>query len=209
MGEITALSVQSKDKTRCNVYIDGRFSCGLSIAAAMTHRLKVGMQVDDGYLAEIQMDSDKDVALSKALSFVTATQKTKKQVRDYLAKKGYLPAVVNYVLDKMTDYKFLDDSAYASSYCQSAAKRKGKKLIRLELLSKGVEEEDMDGALEEVDEETQKETATVLVQKYMRGKLVDKETTQKAFRYLLSKGFDYEVAKAALATLVDVEEWER
>ena len=69
--------------------------------------------------------------------------------------------------------------------------------------------DELDEALDEVDEDSQKETAVVLLQKYMRGKAADKETSQKAFRYLLSKGFDYEVAKAAISTLVDVEEWER
>ena len=59
MGEITALSVQSKDKSRCNVYIDGRFSCGLSIEVAVKNRLKVGMQVDDAFLAAIQLEGEK------------------------------------------------------------------------------------------------------------------------------------------------------
>ncbi|MBQ9117855.1 MAG: RecX family transcriptional regulator [Clostridia bacterium] len=208
MSEITELSVQSKDKSRCNVYVDGRFSCGLSIEVALKNRLKVGLQVDDEFLARIQLEGEKDVALSKALSFVTLTQKTKKQVRDHLTKKGYLPAVVEYVLDKMTDYKFLDDEAYASSYCEAAAKKKGKKLIQMELRAKGVADEDMDAALDGVDEESQKATATLLLQKYMRGKSTDKETLAKAFRYLISKGFGYETARSALSTLADTEAYD-
>jgi SOS response regulatory protein OraA/RecX len=33
----------------------------------------------------------------------------------------------------------------------------------------------------------------------MRGKTADKEGLQKGYRYLLGKGFSYDVAKAALA----------
>ena len=117
MGVITSISAQSKDKTRCNVYVDGKFSCALTVLAVMQHRVKVGMQVDDALLAAIQLASDKDEALSKAVNYVSATQKTKKQVRDYLKKKGYLPVVINHVLEKMTDYRFLDDGAYATAYC--------------------------------------------------------------------------------------------
>ncbi len=206
MGEITGLSVQSKDKTRCNVYVDGRFLCGLSVEVAMRNRLKVGMQVDTPFLEKIQLEGEKDVALSKALSFVTVSQKTKKQVRDHLTKKGYLPVVIEYVLDKMSDYRFVDDSAYAGTYCEWAAKKKGKKLIELELRAKGVSEEDMTEALEGVDEESQKKTARTLLQKYMRGKEPNKETLAKAFRHLLSKGFDYETARGALSALADEEE---
>ena len=104
MGEITALSVQAKDKSRCNVYVDGRFSCALSIEVAVRNRLKVGLQVDDAFLAAVQLEGEKELALSKALSFVSLTPKTKKQVRDHLTKKGYLPVVIEYVLEKMSDY---------------------------------------------------------------------------------------------------------
>ena len=208
MGEITALSVQAKDRSRCNVYVDGRFSCALSIEVAVRNRLKVGLQVDDAFLAAVQLEGEKELALSKALSFVSLTPKTKKQVRDHLTKKGYLPVVIEYVLEKMSDYKFVDDEAYASSYCETASKKKGKKLIKLELRAKGVTDEDMQEALDEVDDESQREVALSILQKYMRGKNADRETLQKAFRHLLSKGFDYETAKGALSAVFDVEEYD-
>lgn len=206
MGEITSLSVQTKDKTRCNVYVDGKFCCGLSVETAMKHRLKPGMQVDAAFLEQIQLDGEKNAALSKALTFVTATQKTKKQVCDYLAKKGYLPVVIDYVISKMTDYHFLDDGAYAASYCNGAATKKGKRLIRMELRGKGVGDDEIEEALGSVDEETQKNAAERTMEKYMRGKTADRETLQKAFRYLLSKGFDYDLAREALRTVADIDE---
>ena len=206
MGEITALSVQSRDKTRCNVYVDGRFSCGLSVETVMKNRLTVGAQVDDAFLARVQYEDEKDKALSKALGFVSLSQKTKKQVRDHLTKKGYLPAVVDYVLEKMADYKFVDDGVYATSYCEAAAKKKGKKLIQMELRAKGVSDEDMTEALGDLDEESQRRAASLVLTKYMRGKSADKETLQKAFRHLLSKGFDYESARSALSDIFDIDE---
>ncbi len=208
MGEITAISVQSKDKSRCSVYVDGRFSCGLSIEVVVKNRLKVGMQVDDAFLEAVQLEGEKELALSKALVFVSLTPKTKKQVRDHLTKKGYLPIVIDYVLEKMSNYKFVDDESYASSYCEAASKKKGKKLIKLELRAKGVADEDMQSALDEVDDDSQRDVARSLLQKYMRGKHADKETLQKAFRHLLSKGFDYETAKWALSAVFDVEEYD-
>lgn len=204
MSEITAITPQVKDKTRCNVFVDGRFYCGLTLEAAVKNRLKAGQAVDVKRLSEIQMESEKSDALDKALGYISAVQKTEKQVRDYLAEKGYLSDVAEYVLEKMRDYGFLDDGAYAESYAGSAVKRKGARLIRMELKSKGIADEHIDAAVNGL--EGEEETAKRLLEKYMRGKPCDKASLYKAFRYLMGKGFDYEVSRAALSAYGDTED---
>ena len=204
LSEITAITPQVKDKTRCNVFVDGRFYCGLTLEAAVKNRLKAGQIVDLEKLSAIQLESEKSTALDKALTHISAVQKTEKQVKEYLEGKGYLPAVVEYVLGKMREYGFLDDGSYAENYAHAAVKRKGVRLIRLELKSKGVAEEHISAATEGL--EGEEETAGRLLEKYMRGKLCDRATLYKAFRYLLGKGFEYETARAALSAFGDTEE---
>ena len=206
MNEITAITPQSKNKRRCNVYVDGRFCCGLTLESAVKNRLKVGQIVTEERLAEIQMESEKQTALDKALTHISDSRKTEKQVRDCLAGKGYLPAVIAWVIERLQGYGFVNDAEYAEAYTENVAKRKGARLIRMELRGKGVADEEIDAALDCLDEETQEEAAKAILQKYMRGKTCDQPTLQKAYRYLMSKGYDYEVAKAALASLGDVEE---
>lgn len=204
MSEITAITPQVKDKTRCNIFVDGRFYCGLTLEAAVKNRLKAGQNIDPVRLSEIQLESEKSTALDKALNYISATQKTEKQVREYLAEKGYLSAVVDYVLEKMQGYGFLDDGAYAENYAASAAKRKGVRLIRMELRAKGVSDEHIASATEDLQGE--EATAARLLEKYMRGKPCDRQTLYKAFRYLMSKGFEYETARAALSAFGDTDE---
>ena len=206
MNEITSITPQTKDKTRCNIYIDGRFYCGLTLQTAITHRLKVGQTVDLDFLSQIQLDSEKQTALDKALTHISATRKTEKQVRDFLSAKGYLPSVVDYVLEKMRGYNFLNDSEYAETFVQSFGEKKGERLIRMQLQAKGVDKERIEQALDNLDEEKQQSGAVDILQKYMRGKVVDKPTLAKAFRYLMSKGYTYEVAKYALSTIADLDE---
>lgn len=206
MNEITAITPQVKDKTRCNIYVDGRFCCGLTLEATVKNRLKVGHIVTAERLAEIQLESEKNTAFDKALTHLSATRKTEKQVRSYLSDKGYLPAVIDYVAEKLRSYNFLNDGEYADAYVEFAAKKKGNKLIRMELRAKGVSDAEIDTALESVDEETELLAAKELLQKYMRGKSADVQTLQKAYRYLMGKGFDYDVAKRALSTLKEMDE---
>lgn len=206
MNEITAITPQVKDKTRCNIYVDGRFCCGLTLEATVKNRLRVGQIITQERLSEIQLESEKNTAFDKALTHLSATRKTEKQIREYLQGKGYLAAVIDYAVEKLRGYNFLNDGEYAEAYVESAAKRKGGRLIRMELRGKGVSDEEIDAAVATLDEETQIEAAKNLLHKYMRGRLADVQTLQKAYRYLMSKGFDYEVAKAALSTLGEIEE---
>ena len=206
MNEITAITPQIKDKTRCNIYVDGRFCLGLSLETTIKNRLKVGQTVSPERLSEIQLESEKNAAFDKALTHISATRKTEKQIREFLAKKGYLPAVCDYVVEKMLGYGFLNDGEYAEAYVEQAAKRKGGRLIRMELRGKGISDSEIDAAIDNLDGETQLQTATEILQKYMRGKTADKANLQKAYRYLMSKGFDYDTAKSALTAFGEIDE---
>ncbi len=206
MNEITAIETQKKDKRRCNVYVDGRFCCGLTIETVAKNRLKTGTIITPERLAEMQMESEKNTAFDKALTHLSATRKTEKQIREFLSKKGYLPTVVAYVVGKLQDYGFLNDTEYAEAYVEKSASKKGGKLIRMELKSKGVSDERIAKALDSVSPESQEETALILLKKYMRGKVADTATLQKAYRHLANKGFDYEIIRSALRNFGELDE---
>ena len=140
--EITAITPQAKDKTRCSIYVDGRFYCGLTIETMVKNRLKVGQSVSAEYLSEIQLESEKRTALDKALTHLTATQKTEREIRDFLTKKGYLPAIAEYVLEKLRGYNFVNDGEYAKAYVTAKSSKKGERLIRMELRAKGIADAD-------------------------------------------------------------------
>ncbi len=202
--EITAITPQVKDKLRCNIEIDGRFYCGMTLETVMKHRLKAGMAISEEELSRVQLESEKMTALDKALGYISLSMKTERQIRDYLKKKGYLAAVSDYVVEKMRSYGYLDDSLYAQAYTESAGKKKGKRLIAMELRQKGISDEAIEGALQTLTGEG--ESAQKILEKYMRNKPYDKKTLQKAYAYLMNKGFDYEVAKRAISTYGETDE---
>ena len=224
MGEITAITPQIKDKRRCNVYVDGRFYCGITLETAVKNRLKAGISIDEKRLDELQSESEKNTALDKALTHISACAKTEKDVRKFLQSKGYLPTVENYVIEKMRSYGFIDDVAYAKTYALSAAKRKGRRLIRYELLGKGIAEADVEAAFSEIDEAREEEAsaeisgggygtafdergaAAEIAAKYMRGKEADQKTVAALYRRLISRGFDCETAKEITAKYRSGEE---
>ncbi len=201
MFEITSITPQQKDKTRCNIEIDGKFYCGMKLDTALANGLRAGMSVDTDFLSHLQLESEKMTALDKALRHISVSMKTEKEIRTFLKKKGYLEEVENYVIDKMKDYGYVDDETYAASYAAGASKRKGSRLIQLELKQKGVDGQIIESVLSSLTDET--ESAKKCLEKYMRGKPFDQATLRKAYRNLISKGFDYDTCKQAIESLKD------
>lgn len=204
MAEITGITPQIKDKTRCNIEVDGRFYCGMKLETVMQNRLKAGMCVSLETLSRMQLESEKMTALDKALTHITSSMKTEREIRDFLKKKGYLSDVCDYVAEKMKGYGFLDDGQYAKTYAESAGKRMGRRLIAAELKRKGVGDGEIEEALNGLTGE--RESALRVLGKYMRGKPVDKKTLSKAYAYLIGKGYDYETARGALSAFGDTED---
>lgn len=201
MPEITAITPQQKDKIRCNIEVDGRFYCGMKLETVMQNRLKVGMTVSLEELSRIQLESEKQTAFDKALTHITSSMKTEREIRTFLTRKGYLSDVCDYVVEKMKRYGFLDDEAYARAYAESAGKKKGSRLIAQELRRKGVSDRAIEAALADLSDES--DSAKKVLEKYLRGKdITDKKTVQKAYAHLISKGYDYDTARAALSAIM-------
>ncbi len=195
MAEITSLEPQVKEKNRCSVYVDGVFYCGIKLEVAIKYRLKAGMHIEKQKLDEIQLETEKSQALDKAMTHLSASMKTVKQMRDFLAKKGYTEAVINYVLERLEYHKFVDDYAYCRAYVQSVS-GKGKRALEVDLIKRGADKNAIESALDEIEESG--EEASLIFEKYLRGKSVDRQTLYKGFKYLLSKGYGYDTAKTAL-----------
>ena len=203
MAEITSITPQIKDRERVNIYLDGKFYCGIKLETALRCRLKVGDHIEFSRLDEIQLENEKSQALDKAMTHLTASMKTQGQMRDFLKKKGYVDLVIDAVLEKLKEYGFLNDEEYCRQFVESASKNKGKRLLAVELKKRGAAEDSIVSVLEDLQDES--DAAKSVLGKYMKDREITRENLQKAYRHLLSKGFDYDTAKDAISSLKDDE----
>ncbi len=153
-------------------------------------KLKVGDDINKETLEEYQFEYEKLTAFDKAINLLSRGMKTKKQIMTYLKDKGYMPKVCNYVLDKLMEYKYVDDQSFASCYTKMTAKSKGKRAIAYEMRQKGVSDEIIASCLDEIAD--QKEVALSLAQKYIKNRPKDQKTKEKLYRHLVGKGFSHE-----------------
>lgn len=194
MSTITSIEQQKKDKRRCSIFVDGAFYCGMKIEVAVKNRLKVGQAVDKAMLDDLQMETEKSEALDRAMTHLSASPKTEGQMRTYLSGKGYVPAVVDYVLDKLRGYGYIGDAEYCKNYIQGIS-GKSKKAIKAQLLKRGVSADVAEEALSDFSDD--EEEVAALLEKYLRGKERTRENIYKGCRYLISRGYDYDKVKAA------------
>ena len=197
MAKITAVSVQEKNKKRCNLFIDGEFFVGLSLETAIKFRLKPNMEVDQKDLAEIIFEDEKLQALEKAIAYTSNSLKTLKQVKTYLYGKGYHKDIVDHCVEKLIEYKLVDDKTFALRYIESTSKTQGKHLTEFKLMQKGLRKEDIEGVFDAI-EIPSKENARNLAIKHFKNKEKTRENVAKTYRYLISKGFSYEEANYAV-----------
>jgi regulatory protein len=137
----------------------------------------------------MQFESEKDTALDKALTHVSATRKTEKQVRAFLEKKGYLSAVVEYVIEKMRGYNFLNDEEYAKALVRHyQAKGYGIYKIKDELYRRQVPKDLWEEALAGLEEPDDS------IRRFLEKKLTDpqdRKQVKKVSDALIRRGFTW------------------
>lgn len=197
MPKITDIQIQKNNKTRANVYIDGEFAYALEMLTVMKLGLKIGAEVSPERLTEALRDSERSVCFEKAVDYLSRGMKTCKQMRDYLLGKGYDNETVNYAIGKLTDYKYLNDEYYAQVYVEQNAATKGERRLKQELQQKGIANSIAEKYCT-TEPDVTAENAERLAEKYMRNKPRDLKTLSKLQRYLLSRGYDFDVVNVVL-----------
>ncbi|MBQ9513614.1 MAG: RecX family transcriptional regulator [Clostridia bacterium] len=192
------ISVQEKDKNRCNVYIDGEYSFSLSLEIVMKYHLKKGAEIDEKELNLIKEEDEFSYAVKRALNYIAKSLKTKKEVKTYLIGKGFSENAVKYATEKLISYGYIDDYNYAKQYLENCKKTQGDRLSDYKLMAKGISKEIIGKVREEVDN-NQYENAKALAEKKLKNKEKSKENILKTYRYLIGRGFSYEEAEYAVS----------
>ncbi len=203
MKTITQISMQTHSDKHCNIYLDGTYYCSLRLETVVENRLKVGQEISTEKLDEIQISSLYTHALDKAMGILAKSSKTEKQVRDYLQKKGFTLSLRDKVIEKLKEYRFVNDELYAENYVECYKSKKGKYLIERELKLKGCGEEVIKKALENVEEDM--DSAYEIAVKFLKGKERDKKNLSSVYRKLLSKGYGYDTCNEVMDRLKDEE----
>ena len=121
--------------------------------------------------------------------------KTKKDVYDYLIRKGFTDEETSEVCDYIEEVGLVDDDLYVKFFVEDSfrIKNKGARKIVYELKQRGIDDEKIEEAIEEASDMEYE----ALKEAYERKLEATKSETDpykrknKIIRFLISRGFDY------------------
>lgn len=187
--KITKIEVQKNNKNRVNLYLNGEFCCGLLAETVVKYRLKEGSEITLDFVEFLKTETENEMALNKATMFISKSQKSKKQVFDYLLKKGFEEKAIDFAITKLAEYNYINDELFAKNFVKFKTNSSGKRKILMELKQKGIEDEIAKQKIEEYSKDS--ESIQNVAQKYLKGRdLFDIKTKQKAYRFLAGKGYE-------------------
>jgi len=196
-GKITALVVQKRNKERVNVHLDGEFAFGLAMSEAM--KLKKGQLLSDEDIARLKALDEIEVARERALNFLSFRPRSIAEVRRNLKDKDHTETAIEAVIERLMRIGLLDDKAFARFWVENRDRFKPRspRAIRYELRQKGVADDAIQLALEDLDvEDAAYRAAEKRVRRYQKE---DFYTFRKKMSdYLARKGFNYDVIRDVL-----------
>jgi regulatory protein len=148
-------------------------------------------------------DADPEsVARTILLDALTGRARSRKELRDKLAKKDVPDELAERLLDRFAEVGLVNDEAFARSWVASRSRSRGlaRRALSQELRRKGVDDETARTALDDLDPEQEEQAARVLVRKKLRSmRGVDHSTATRRLAGLLArKGYPASVAFAVV-----------
>lgn len=210
--KITSLSAQIHSPDRVNVSIDGKYRFSLDISQVIDLGVKVGREIDEAELAELETEGQFGKLYSRAVEYSLLRPHSVREVKDYLWRKtrstkyksrtgeikerdGYSPALADRVLQKLQQKNYVNDEQFARWWVENRNQTKGTSLRKLsaELRAKGVTGEIIEIVLSETERTDDDELAKIVAKKRMKY-----PDDQKLMQYLARQGFRFDDIKKVL-----------
>ena len=192
MKKITALVVQKRDPNRVNVHLDGEYAFGLSrIVAAW---LRVGQELDEEKLKRLQIEDARERAVQQALLFLSYRARSESEIRQNLRKHEMPEEVIEETLARLRQDGLANDGQFAQAWVEnrSTFRPRSRRMLAMELRQKGLDDEAVSSALEDVDDEPLAYEAARKRASRLKG-LEWADFRKKLSEFLARRGFSYSV----------------
>lgn len=164
-------------------------------------RLLKGRRLSGEEFGLLLVEERKEEAYRDALAMLERKARTTSELSRALKRKGYVQEAVAGAIDRLRNNRLVDDSAFAKRFAEQRAtnQRKGRMLIRQELLQRGVGRPDIDEAIEQIEPEVERESALALARKkWPQTKGAERERKQKVMAMLMRRGYTGSVVRTAV-----------
>ena len=199
MDVITAIK---KERGKYRVTVNESEDILVPLALMRERPLKEGQPLDLEEYDNWLMVRQYRFALDRAVGYLAARARSKREIEQKLLQAGYRPCTVEMVIYKLQRENLLDDADFARQWVESRQTHKlGRSRIAQELRRKGVSQEEAEEALSAIDDEDQLAGAIALAEK-AAARIKPGEDVRKASSriagMLARRGYSWDIAKQAI-----------
>jgi regulatory protein len=203
-GRITALVPQRGRRERLNVFLDGRFAFGVGQEAAARAELRVGMVLDEDDVERLRDEDEEARFYGDALRYLSFRPRSAAEVERYLRGRGADETVVTSTMERLRRADLVNDQDFARYWVENrgAFSPRGARALQAELRAKGVDQGQIDEALEEnVAGEDERAYQAGLKRLRLLARCDEDEFRRRMYAFLQRRGFDYETARSTTERL--------
>ncbi|WLD93970.1 recombination regulator RecX [Alkalihalobacillus sp. AL-G] len=217
--KITKITVQKKNKSRYNVYVDcghgEEFGFAIDEDVYIKFGIEKGMELSAKEISELQSEDEVRKGFNQAVNYLSYRMRSCQEIVEYLKKKEVPTSAIEAIMKRLQELKYIDDLEFAKMFIRSkvTTSQKGPKALEQELKLKGVSEAIIEKAILVYPQDQQIESATKLAKKKAKQnqKLSEIAAKQKIGQLLKQKGFSWTIIEQAIekASLQKDEQEER
>ena len=206
MDVITAIK---KERGKYRVTINDAEDVLVPVSLMRERPLKEGQPIDLEEYDNWLMVRQYRFALDRAVGYLAARARSKKEIEQKLLQAGYRPSTVEMVIYKLQRENLLDDADFARQWVESRQNHKlGRSRIAQELRRKGVSQEEAEEALSVIEDEDQLAGAVALAEKAAARIKPGEDMRKAASRIagmLARRGYSWDIAKQAIQQVLSDE----
>lgn len=205
-NEVTDIKVNVKRTDRRSVYINGEYAFSISEGIFYDHGIQVGDYLTDEDIEILVALDEKEKVKSAALNLLSYRQRSVRELRNRLLRKGWSEDVIGAVLRELEEKGFLNDREFAHMLARDRARRKllGPRAVKVELIKAGIESDIIEDVLTTTYARTPPDT---LIQKLLhkRGidlqQSLDRKTKSRIISLLKRKGYTWDEIEPVVSRL--------
>jgi regulatory protein len=156
------------------------------------------------------VERSRERTMNRAVKLLAAKPRSVRELRERLLEKLWTNAsIVDAVIEKLEDYKYLDDEQFAHDLAVSKLRQRpqGRRKLQQTMLQKKLDRTVVDDAISRAYEKLpEDELIDLAIEKRLRlkGKPDTREDARKFYDHLLRQGFSYDLIREKLASLAKI-----
>lgn len=188
-------------KSLFTIKLDTKEEFNISYEVYEKYSLKEEQSVDVELYNKLEKENDYQTARRSAENYINYKSRTTQELINKLRTITNNDESIDKIVQYYTKLDLLNDKRYAEEFVRTYLiyKNESKTKTKYKLIQKGINSQVINQILDEYDEDIEFENIKIVYEKKYKNKdLTDFTEKQKAFRYLSSRGFNFDAIKKVI-----------